>query len=69
MARALIVIDVQNDFCPGGALAVPGRHQTAVGNQQHTAATELPGQLTQVLGGVEPVFNANGGMIIERFQA
>ena len=21
--RALIVIDVQNDFCPGGALAVP----------------------------------------------
>ena len=24
MAQALIVIDVQNDFCPGGALAVPG---------------------------------------------
>ncbi|MEM1235545.1 MAG: bifunctional nicotinamidase/pyrazinamidase [Pseudomonadota bacterium] len=23
MAQALIVIDVQNDFCPGGALAVP----------------------------------------------
>jgi len=23
MARALVVIDVQNDFCPGGALAVP----------------------------------------------
>ena len=23
MARALAVIDVQNDFCPGGALAVP----------------------------------------------
>ncbi|HEV2769781.1 MAG TPA: nicotinamidase [Solirubrobacteraceae bacterium] len=23
MARALLVIDVQNDFCPGGALAVP----------------------------------------------
>ena len=21
---ALIVVDVQNDFCPGGALAVPG---------------------------------------------
>ena len=21
--RALIVVDVQNDFCPGGALAVP----------------------------------------------
>ena len=24
MTRALIVIDVQNDFCPGGALAVGG---------------------------------------------
>ena len=24
MARALLVIDVQNDFCPGGALAVAG---------------------------------------------
>jgi len=24
MPKALIVIDVQNDFCPGGALAVPG---------------------------------------------
>ncbi|CUH45095.1 bifunctional nicotinamidase/pyrazinamidase [Ruegeria atlantica] len=27
MAHALIVIDVQNDFCPGGALAVPGGHE------------------------------------------
>lgn len=24
MTHALLVIDVQNDFCPGGALAVPG---------------------------------------------
>ena len=24
MSHALIIIDVQNDFCPGGALAVPG---------------------------------------------
>ncbi|AVO37597.1 bifunctional nicotinamidase/pyrazinamidase [Pukyongiella litopenaei] len=24
MTQALIVIDMQNDFCPGGALAVPG---------------------------------------------
>ncbi|WP_291729045.1 bifunctional nicotinamidase/pyrazinamidase [Leisingera sp. F5] len=24
MSHALIVVDVQNDFCPGGALAVPG---------------------------------------------
>ena len=25
--RALIVIDVQNDFCPGGKLAVSGGHE------------------------------------------
>jgi nicotinamidase/pyrazinamidase len=24
---ALLVVDVQNDFCPGGALAVPGGHE------------------------------------------
>lgn len=27
MKEALIVVDVQNDFCPGGALAVPGGDQ------------------------------------------
>ena len=26
--RVLLVIDVQNDFCPGGALAVPGGDET-----------------------------------------
>jgi nicotinamidase/pyrazinamidase len=26
---ALIIVDVQNDFCPGGALAVPGGEQVA----------------------------------------
>jgi nicotinamidase/pyrazinamidase len=29
--HALIVIDVQNDFCPGGALAVPGGDQIVPG--------------------------------------
>jgi nicotinamidase/pyrazinamidase len=29
--RALIVIDVQNDFCPGGALAVPGGDEIVSG--------------------------------------
>ena len=28
MKRALIVVDVQNDFCPGGALPVPGGDRT-----------------------------------------
>lgn len=31
MTRALIVIDVQNDFCPGGALAVPGGDEIVPG--------------------------------------
>jgi nicotinamidase/pyrazinamidase len=31
MAHALIVIDVQNDFCPGGALAVAGGADTVPG--------------------------------------
>ena len=31
MSSALIVIDVQNDFCPGGALAVPEGDQIVEG--------------------------------------
>lgn len=31
MTRALIVIDLQNDFCPGGALAVPGGDEIVSG--------------------------------------
>jgi len=31
MTKALIVIDVQNDFCPGGALAVVGGDEIVPG--------------------------------------
>ncbi len=31
MTHALLVIDVQNDFCPGGALAVAGGHDIVPG--------------------------------------
>lgn len=31
MSQALIVIDVQNDFCPDGALAVPGGNEIVTG--------------------------------------
>lgn len=31
MTRALLVIDVQNDFCPGGALAVSGGDEIVTG--------------------------------------
>ena len=31
MSHAVIVIDVQNDFCPGGALAVPGGDDIVAG--------------------------------------
>ncbi|MEU6894262.1 nicotinamidase [Streptomyces sp. NPDC046557] len=40
MHRALIVVDVQNDFCEGGSLAVPGGADVAA------AVTELIGQAT-----------------------
>jgi nicotinamidase/pyrazinamidase len=40
MAEALIVVDVQNDFCPGGALAVPqGDRVVPVLNQYLERAT------------------------------
>ena len=38
MARALIVVDVQNDFCEGGALGVTGGHDVARGVAAHIGA-------------------------------
>jgi nicotinamidase/pyrazinamidase len=29
--EALLVVDIQNDFCPGGALGVPGGHEIVAG--------------------------------------
>ena len=44
--RALLLIDIQNDFCPGGALAVPhGDEVVAVANQ--LLASGLPAIATQ----------------------
>jgi nicotinamidase/pyrazinamidase len=48
MARALIVVDVQNDFCEGGSLAVPGGGAVAAaisavlhaGSWDHVVATQ-----------------------------
>ncbi|MEE1928122.1 isochorismatase family protein [Streptomyces sp. TRM 70351] len=40
MHRALIVVDVQNDFCEGGSLAVPG------GSEVAAAITDLVGDAT-----------------------
>ena len=40
MAQALIVIDVQNDFCPGGALAVPGGSEIVEGINQLMESAE-----------------------------
>ncbi len=31
MSRALLIVDVQNDFCEGGSLAVAGGHNVAAG--------------------------------------
>lgn len=38
MERALIVVDVQNDFCEGGALAVPGGAAVAAAINTHIEA-------------------------------
>ncbi|WP_432506266.1 nicotinamidase [Kineococcus arenarius] len=34
MTRALVVVDVQNDFCPGGALGVAGGDEVAAATSQ-----------------------------------
>lgn len=47
--RALIVVDVQNDFCPGGALAVP-KGDEVVG--------PLNGLIEEFLSRDEPVFKS-----------
>lgn len=40
MTRALIIVDVQNDFCEGGSLAVPGGAAVASRISDHLAATD-----------------------------
>jgi nicotinamidase/pyrazinamidase len=46
MARALIVVDVQNDFCEGGSLAVAGGAEVAyrIGQRLHEWAETPPEQ-------------------------
>lgn len=39
MTKALIVVDVQNDFCEGGSLAVAGGAAVAVAISQHIASS------------------------------
>jgi nicotinamidase/pyrazinamidase len=39
MTRALIVVDVQNDFCEGGSLAVTGGEAVAAAITEHTRAS------------------------------
>ena len=38
MTRALLVVDVQNDFCEGGSLAVPGGADVAAAISEHVRA-------------------------------
>ena len=43
MPHAMLVIDVQNDFCPGGALAVPGGDEivTPINATRHILQTYI----------------------------
>ena len=47
--RALVVVDVQNDFCPGGALAVP---------EGDKVVAPLNGLIEEFLSRGEPVFKS-----------
>ncbi|NYG07934.1 nicotinamidase/pyrazinamidase [Phycicoccus badiiscoriae] len=38
MSRALVIVDVQNDFCEGGSLAVPGGAEVARRISEHVVA-------------------------------
>lgn len=42
--RALIIVDVQNDFCEGGSLAVAGGSQVAAAVSRHLAGGTPPGE-------------------------
>jgi nicotinamidase/pyrazinamidase len=42
MARALIIVDVQNDFCEGGSLPVAGGTEVAAGVTRALAAPDAP---------------------------
>ena len=41
MSRALIIVDVQNDFCEGGSLAVPGGAKVAAAISEYVDAHHL----------------------------
>ena len=38
LSRALLIVDVQNDFCEGGSLAVPGGVEVTRAINHHIAA-------------------------------
>jgi nicotinamidase/pyrazinamidase len=42
--RALIIVDVQNDFCEGGSLAVAGGSEVARGVSRYLTARNTPGE-------------------------
>ncbi|HZG92677.1 MAG TPA: isochorismatase family protein, partial [Pseudonocardia sp.] len=42
MTRALIVVDVQNDFCEGGSLAVAGGASVAAAISRYVATSDQP---------------------------
>ena len=43
MVRALVIVDVQNDFCEGGSLAVPGGTEVARAISTYLASPESSG--------------------------
>jgi nicotinamidase/pyrazinamidase len=59
--QALLVIDVQNDFCPGGALAVPGGDEIVPGINALMAEFRLPSSSRRI--GTPPIISASPASI------
>src|SRR6478735_8665943 len=54
MSRALIIVDVQNDFCEGGSLAVDGGSAVAAAISRFLAATEYDAVAATIDHHIEP---------------
>ncbi len=64
-SSALLIVDVQNDFCPGGALAVGGGDRVAAALNRHIEASTARGWPVYASRDWHPAttshFEANGG--------
>jgi len=58
MKKALLIVDMQNDFCPGGALAVKGGNEIVpvINNYIKYFSRQAPGSFYKRLAYTRPLF-------------